>query len=570
MPDSSAIVRTRFAPSPSGHLHVGGARTALFCWAYARARGGRFMLRIEDTDQKRSSDAASVGFLEDLMWLGIDWDEGPVYEAPDGRRAGGGEHGPYFQSQRLDIYDREIDRLIREGRAYRAFETPQELDAARARAAAEKRPYRYDRASLRLDRATIERYLNEGRPHVVRFRVPDEGSVVVRDQVRGDVVTDLRELDDFVIRKQDGFPMYNFAVVVDDELMGVTHVIRAQEHLSNTPRHMLLQQALGYRTPVYAHISIITNPDGSKMSKRDKDKALRAAVKQRQLSAPPAGAVAPSRWAWWLESGDHQLDLEEAERLAAALAIDLPEINVDDFRRRGYLPEVMINYLALLGWNPGENIEKFDVAFLIEKFDFDRVIKSPAKFDRAKLLAFNVDAIAALPADEFASRLRRHGERYHPWFIAALGPERFALFARANQARSKTLDDPFRDGRFFVLPDDAIQIEDSKPVRKALGGGSGGEGGDGSRGGFDHLEALQPVLRALEPWTIQSIEHAVKQYADAHADGQLGKVAQPLRVAVSGGTVSPAIFETLAILGKDATLRRIERCLSWRGSFAAT
>lgn len=563
MSESPTIVRTRFAPSPSGHLHVGGARTALFCWAYARARGGRFMLRIEDTDQKRSSDAASVGFLEDLMWLGIDWDEGPVYDGSDGRHAGGGEHGPYFQSQRLGIYDREIDRLIREGRAYRAFETPEELDAARRQAAAEKRSYRYDRAALRLDRATIERYLNEGRPHVVRFRVPDEGSVTVRDQVRGDVVTDLHELDDFVIRKADGYPMYNFAVVVDDEMMGVTHVIRAQEHLSNTPKHILLQQALGYRTPVYAHISIITNPDGSKMSKRDKDKALRAAVKQRQLSAPPAGAVAPSRWAWWLESSDHQLDLEEAERLAAALAIDLPEINVDDFRRRGYLPEVMVNYLALLGWNPGENIEKFDAAFLIEKFDFDRVIKSPARFDRAKLLAFNVDAIAALTPAEFHARLLAHGERYHAGFVRALGTDRFALFARANQARSKTLDDPFRDGRFFVLPDDAIEIEDNKAVRKAMSGGA-----SGGRDGFGHLEAVLPTLRRLDSWTIESIEHAVKQYADSHADGQLGKVAQPLRIAVSGGTVSPAIFDTLAILGRDATIRRIERCLSNRAALA--
>src|SRR5262245_29226070 len=254
------LIRTRFAPSPSGHLHVGGARTALFCWVYAKRHGGKFLLRIEDTDQKRSSDAASMAFLEDLKWLGIEWDEGPEFQG-----SGGGKAGPYFQSQRLEIYNEHIERLISQGRAYRAFETSEELDASRAKAKAANQTYRYDRAALKLSRSQIEELLRQCRPHVVRFKIPDDCSqVVFRDEVRGEVVTERAQLDDFVIRKADGYPMYNFAVAVDDELMGVTHVIRAQEHLSNTPRQVLLQDALGFRRPAYAHLSLITNPDNSK------------------------------------------------------------------------------------------------------------------------------------------------------------------------------------------------------------------------------------------------------------------------------------------------------------------
>ncbi len=563
---SASVVVTRFAPSPSGHLHVGGARTALFNWAYAKGRGGpgsRFVLRIEDTDTKRSSDTASMAFLEDLAWLGIDWDEGPEFEqihrsaspqVHSRHTLGGGENGPYFQSQRLDIYNRYIEQLIAEGKAYRAYETPEELEAAREQARAEGRNYRYQRPPHAAD--------SPDQPHVVRFAVPEGREIVVRDQVLGEVRTPAApepgSLDDFVIRKRDGYPTYHFAVVVDDELMGVTHVIRAQEHLSNTPRHMLLQEALGFRTPVYAHISVVTNPNGSKMSKRDKDKALRAAVREHALTAPPhvAGgdglALREEEWAWWIEADDRQLNPEAEQVLAEALGVQLPEINVDDFRRAGYLPEVMVNYLALLGWNPGGDVEKFDRAFLIEKFDFDRIIKSPAKFDREKLLAFNLDAIQALSPEEFVARLREHAERYHPEFLERLG-ERFDAFGRANQPRSKTLDDSFRTDRFFIVGDEQIVIEDSKPVRKALGGGP--------PSGADHLEAILPVLRELKEWTVDSLETAISNYAAQHAEGKLGKVAQPLRIAVTGGVVSPAIFDTLAILGKQSTLARIGQCL---------
>ena len=556
------VIRTRFAPSPSGHLHVGGARTALFCWAYAKKRGGKLILRIEDTDVNRSSDAASTAFFEDLKWLGIEWDEGPEYE-----NCGGGEAGPYFQSQRLESYRRYAERLIAEGKAYRAFETAEELDAARQRARADGRAYRYDRAALNVDEATILRWMAEGRPYVVRLRTPDEGEIAIDDLVRGRVVVQAAELDDFVIMKADGYPTYHFAVVVDDELMGATHVIRAEEHLKNSHKHVLLQEALGFRRPVYAHLSVITNPDGSKMSKRDKDKTLRRTVQERAIEAPPRLPHEPEpvmtrhQWDWWLAEKDHQLELEAAERLAEALGVHLPEINVDDFRRAGYLPEVMVNYLSLLGWNPGGDIEKFDAAFLIERFDFDRVQKSPAKFDRDKLLAFNLDAIQAMPADVFARRFREHCNQHHRWFIDKLTREQFELLARANQARSKTLDDPIASCRFFVLADDEIEFERSKAVRKALGGGP--------PSGYDHLEAIRDVLAGLEQWTVESLEKAVQAYADSRAEGKLGRVAQPLRIAVSGGTISPAIYETLVILGKESTLRRIDRCLTQRALLAS-
>lgn len=545
------LLRTRFAPSPSGHLHVGGARTALFAFAYARARGGRFVLRIEDTDRKRSSDAASMAFLEDLKWLGIEWDEGPEHEG-----LGGGEFGPYFQSERREIYDGWIEKLLSDGRAYRAFETPEELEEKRQAARAAGKDYRYDRAALSAHPDTVSRWIAEGRPHVVRLKVPDE-EVVVHDAVLGDVRTGPEMLDDFVIRKADGFPTYHFAVVVDDELMGVTHVIRAQEHLNNTPKHLLIQRALGFRTPVYAHLALILNSDGTKMSKRDRDKALRRAVEDR--GGDSFAAVTPTELREWLDDADRQLPIETAEALAKELAIELPEINVDDFRKAGYLPDVLVNYLALLGWSPGNDLEKFGRDYLLENFDLERVTKSAARFDREKLRAFNLDALQGMSDREFAGHYRAHCERYHPEFVEGLTAEQLDLLARANHTRAKTLEDTIESSRFVLMRDDEIAIEDTKAVRKALA--------KGETPGFDHLEAMRPILAGLDEWTMESVEGAVRAYADEKAEGKLGKVGQPLRVAVCGGPVSPPIFESLVILGRDSVLNRIDRCLSQRSRF---
>jgi glutamyl/glutaminyl-tRNA synthetase len=548
-------VRTRFAPSPSGHLHVGSARTALFNWAYARGNGGDFILRIEDTDQARSSDAASMAFLADLKWLGIEWDEGPEFEG-----CGGGDVGPYYQSERRAIYDGYLERLIAEGRAYHAFETPEELTEARTRARAEKRDYRYDRAALDLSPDTVAGYIAEGRRSVVRFKLSDVPSIDVPDEVLGTQTVEMTRLDDFVIRKADGFPTYHFAVVVDDELMGISHVIRGQEHLGNTPKHVLLQQALGFRTPTYAHIPLIFNPSGSKMSKRDKDKALRTFVTENGMKS--AASVDAETWAWWRKKKTHQLDLDVAARLAEELGVDLPEIDVDDFRRAGYMPPVLVNYLSLLGWSPGRDIEKFDADFLVEHFGLDRVVKSPAKFGRDKLLAFSLDALQEMPEDDFVAAFTEHCRERHPVFLEKLGEEAFTMLARANHARSKTLDTTIASSMFFVADDDAIVYEKTKAVRKALV--------NGETPGFVHMEAVLPLLEAIEDWSVPALEQVVGAYAEENAGGKLGKVAQPLRIAVSGGTVSPAIFETLVILGRDSVLNRVRRCLAARDEIAAT
>ena len=507
------------------------------------------MLRIEDTDTKRSSDAASMAFLEDLAWLGIDWDEGPEYGT-----SGGGAQGPYLQSQRLEIYNRYLDRLLAEDKAYRAFETPQELDTARLRAREAKVAYRYDRAALKLDQATVERFLAEGRPHVVRLKVPDVNEIVIRDQLLGEVTVSGEEIDDFVLRKADGYPTFHLAVVVDDQLMGITHVIRGNDHLKNTARHMLIQDALGFDRPTYVHMSLTMNVDGSKVSKRDKDKALRHFVEKHGIMG--SFVVEDDTWRWWLAEKDHQLGMRDAELLAEELGVHLPEIDIDDFRKAGYLPQVMVNFLVLLGWSPGGDVEQFDRVFLTENFGIDGMIKSSSKFDRDKLLAFNLDALKAMPSEEFQVCLREHAERYHCEYLQALDDERFRLFAECNQARSKTLEDPFRSCRFLLTDDDKIVYEPTKAVRKALM--------RGEPCGFDHLGAVREVLAGVSDWRVAPLERTIGTYAEQSAGGNLGKVAQPLRVAVTGGTVSPGIFETLSLLGRDAVLARIDRCLSMR------
>ncbi len=546
--DAAGPVRTRFAPSPTGHLHVGGARTALFCWAFARHHGGTFILRIEDTDQKRSSESSTRGLLESMRWLGLDWDEGPELEG-----CGGGDHGPYFQSERRAHYDRFFQQLLDAGHAYRAFETPEELAAKRAEAQRRKQPYRYDRAALELPESTVKQYLDEGRPHVLRLKVPDE-EIRFHDVVRGDIALPAHELEDFVIRKADGFPTYHFAVVVDDELMEISHVLRGQEHLYNTPKHVALQRLLGFRTPVYAHLSLIFNPDGSKMSKRDKDKALRTFVVDHGIAE--ATAVDGETFSRWSGSKDHQLEHEQAEELARELGVRLPEVNVDDFRRSGYLPETLVNYLSLLGWSPGGDLEQFDPDVLVERFTLERLVKSPARFDRNKLLNFNLVRLQGLPVETFAERLRDYCRDLAPEFLEHLSDEGFRLMAEANHERSKTLADPLETSRFLIEPDDAIVYQSGKPVRKAME--------KGEPCGWDHLERIRGVLEDQDDWSVAGLEAAVRADAEAHAGGKLGAIAQPLRIAVSGGTVSPPIFDVLALLGRDSVLARVDRFLQCR------
>ena len=544
-------VKTRFAPSPTGHLHVGGARTAIYCWAFARANEGKFLLRIEDTDQKRSSEQAISGFFRDLNWLQVDWDEGPEFEG-----SGGGDEGPYYQSKRLAIYKEHLQILFDAGMAYYAFETPEELGEERKKARAEKRAYRYNRASLELTPDTVQQFLDEGKSHVVRFKVPEGDSLTVTDCVVGEVVVERSEVDDFVIFKGDGFPTYHFAVVVDDEMMKVTHVLRGQEHLNNTCKHNLLQDALGFDRPVYAHISLIFNPDGSKMSKRDKDKALRKYVAEHAIEAPPNGCISTDAWSLWQKSKDNQLDTEDATSIANELGVELPEINIDDFKIAGYLPEVLFNYLCLLGWSPGNDIEQFDAEFLVDHFSLDRIVKSPAKFDRAKLLAFNLDALQKLTSDEFEHRLLDWCKEYAPEFVE-LG-DKFKLFASANHERSKTFRDAIVTSQFLIVDDNAITWPETKPVRKALL--------KGDVPGVSRMPAILEALESLEEWNVDSIDACLHSLAETLSGGSLGKVAQPVRIAVAGGPVSPPIGDTLVLLGKESSIIRMRRCYEYFAS----
>ncbi|MCA9300021.1 MAG: glutamate--tRNA ligase [Phycisphaerales bacterium] len=543
------MVITRFAPSPTGHLHIGGARTALFCWAYARRHGGRFLLRIEDTDQARSSDDATRGILEDLAWLGIDWDEGPTFEA-SGRTIGGDPRGvgSFYQSERRDLYESIFAELLDRDLVYPAFESAEELDAKRAAAVEAKRTYRYDRAALEIPKADrLARMKDE--PHVLRFHVPDE-RVVVRDVVLGEIAFDAEHIDDLVVRKRDGFPTYHFAVIVDDEHMGVTHIMRGQEHLNNTPRHVAMQQALGYRIPTFAHLPLIFNQDGSKMSKRDKDKAARAACKG--LDHSPVGVIDDERFHAWLKDKKSQLETSHLTALANEIDVDLPEIDVEDFRRSGYLPSVLKNYVALLGWNPGDDIEKFDMDFLCERFDFDRVGKSNSKFDRTKLASFNADAFQAMDEATFAGAWRTWLERERPDVASRFEGARFDVLASMARPRASTFRDALAPVRFALIDLDEIEF-DAKAARKALF--------KGEPGGIDLLREIAPTLGSVTPFEADAIEAHVKAWCEARDLG-MGRVAQPLRIAMTGTAVSPPLGQTLEVLGAAEVARRIEHCLA--------
>jgi glutamyl-tRNA synthetase len=545
--------------------------------------GGRFLIRLEDTDQARSSESSARGILEDLAWLGIAWDEGPELgtrhqasgtsgggegtrhqaqgtsgEGKEEARVIGGDPrgvGPWEQSKRLAVYNEWIDRLIERDLAYPAFDTPEELDVERKAAAAEKRTFLYRRGAA-YDRAAMLERMRSGEPCVIRFR-PDDAEVIVPDIVLGDVRSAPGEVEDFIIRKRDGFPTYHFAVVVDDAAMGVTHILRGQEHLSNTPKHVQLQRAMGVPTPVYAHMPLIFNDAGAKMSKRERDKVAREAVKARSITAPPEGTVDPAVFAAWLGDTKQQLDSDALSRLALALGIELPEVSVEDFRGAGYLPEVITNYIALLGWTPskhddGTDREKFDMGFLAKDFALERIGKTNAKFDRVKLRSFNGDAIGAMSDAEFAARWRVWCDRYQPATVDALGA-RWEAAARAARPRCRTLADGATVLAFLVTPDDAVEIDPAAAQKHLLKGEAGARG-------IDVLALMHPVLAAVDPWDASTIDAAVSGWAEAQGV-KMGVVAQALRVAITGTGVSPGIGETLGLVGRKGTLARVARCV---------
>ncbi|HOB89161.1 MAG: glutamate--tRNA ligase [Bacillota bacterium] len=478
-------VRVRFAPSPTGYLHIGGARTMLFNWLFARHHGGSLILRIEDTDVERSTDASTDAIIESIKWLGLDWDEGPIV---------GGEYGPYFQSERLDIYREYAERLLKSGHAYRCYCTPEELSEAREAAMKAGKPPGYTGRCRQLSLEMIRAYEAQGRKPALRFKVP-EGETVVNDIVRGDVVFQNEHIDDFVILKSDGYPTYNFAVVIDDALMKITDVIRADEHLPNTPKQIMMYKALGFELPRFAHVSMILGKDKTKLSKRH-------------------GAT-----------------------------------SVTQYRDDGYLPEALINYLVLLGWAYDAEQQIFSREELIQKFTLDKVSKNPAIFDPDKLLWMNGHYIREqdneVLVDLAIDHLRKAGLVSEEPSNEELSKVRAVV--SILKERIRTMGDIVSQGDFFFTDEFAV---DDEAISKFL-----------TRDYVpETFEALKARLEAASPFNRQAVEEVIRGYAK-EVGRKAGEVIHPLRVALTGRSVSPGIFEVMEILGKDACCRRIDSAL---------
>lgn len=531
------MVVTRFAPSPTGYLHIGGARTALFNWLFVKRTGGKFILRIEDTDIKRNTPAATMQVINDLRWLGINWDEGPEV---------GGPNRPYLQSQRRDIYDKYIKQLVDEKKAYCCFETPEELQAMRDRAAAEKKGFVYRRPRDFPDESDIEKAKAQGRQVVVRFAMPQTESVVT-DIVRGEVKFGPGEIGDFIIRKSDGFPTYHFACVVDDELMGVTHIIRGQEHLMNTPGHQALQDALGFRRPIYAHMSVTVSQTGGKLSKRERPKALRKIIKEKQAldlkKLAEVGNITSEEMSNFA-AGKTTLDMPSVDAMAEYLGVHLPEINIVDFFNSGYLPETMVNFLALLGWSPGGGREIMTLDELIAGFDLSRLTKANSLFDRQKLLAFNTEHIRMLSSEKLLRHFKDYLKAVESPAISA-DDELLVKIIKACEG-ARTLADIERKSRFIFVANDEIGYDD-KAVEKVLL----------KQDGLAVLQIVRNKLADMEQFTKEAIENMLRCLAEEKQVG-LGRIAQPLRVAICGTTISLPIFDSVNMLGKENTLARID------------
>lgn len=481
-------VRVRFAPSPTGYLHIGGARTALFNWLFARHNGGKMVLRIEDTDLERLKEDSVSQIISSMKWLGITWDEGPEV---------GGEYGPYFQSQRLDGYRKACERLLVEGKAYYCYCTPEELEANREEARKAGIPPRYSGRCKNLTPEEIERFKAEGRKPVVRFKVPTEGTTVVNDIIRGEVTFDNSILDDFVIMKSNGIPTYNFAAVVDDHAMGMTHIIRAEEHLSNTPKQVLIYNALGYDIPEFAHVPMILAPDRSKLSKRH-------------------GAT-----------------------------------SVEEFREQGYLPQAIVNYLILLGWSPEGDNEIITLEQAIKEFTLEKVNKSAAIYDTTKLTWLNGIYMRDLPLDEVVKHAL-------PFYIKeGLIPEdyndqdikRVKEVAARVREREKTLVDLARASSYFFRFD---YVYEEKGVNKYFK----------KDGTADILKRGIEALRAVDDFTIENTERAYRKLIE-ESGIKSGDLFHPTRLAISGRTTGPGLFDIMALLGKEETIKRMEKAVEY-------
>ena len=457
---------TRFAPSPTGYLHVGGARTALFSWLYARKHGGQFVLRIEDTDLERSTAESVNAILEGMTWLGLEYDQ-----------------GPFYQTDRFDRYNEVIQQLMDQGLAYRCNCSKERLDELRDEAMKRKAKPRYDGRCRHGD-------VDPNEPHVIRFANPEDGVVVVDDLVRGKVAFQNAELDDLIIKRTDGSPTYNLTVVVDDMDMNINVVIRGDDHLNNTPRQINILRALGQESPKYAHVPMILGDDGARLSKRH-------------------GAV-----------------------------------SVIQYRDEGFLPEALLNYLVRLGWSHGDQ-EVFSLDEMIELFDIDAVNKAASTFNTEKLLWLNQHYIKSSDPARIAHLLSPHMGKLG--IDPSEGPDLVDV-VRAQQERAKTLVEMAEISAFiykeFEEYDEKAAKKNLRPVAR------------------EPLEKCLEALKGLEEWTRENLHKLVEDVSES-LELKMGKVAQPLRVAVVGRAASPGIDDTLYLVGKDATLRRIQRALEY-------
>lgn len=483
-------VRVRFAPSPTGKLHIGGARTAIYNWAFARANGGTFILRIDDTDPTRSTDENTQVILRAMRWLGLDWDEGPEV---------GGDFGPYAQTERLDLYRQAAERLLAEGRAYPCFCTAEQLAADREAAAARKDSFQgYQRRCRDIDPEEARQRMEAGEPYTLRIKVPaDRGDVIINDAVHGQVTFDAKELDDFVIFRSDGTPTYNFATVVDDAAMGITHVIRGDDHLSNTPRQVMVYEALGAPVPTFAHISMILGADGKKLSKRH-------------------GAT-----------------------------------SVEEYRDAGYLSDAFVNYLALLGWSLDGETTVIPRDVLASRFSLDRISKNPATFDPKKLDWMNAEYINRMSDAQFADEIMLPELHEAGLIEDGFEADEAWVDALAEIVRPRTKMPA--DAAVVAAPvfATAETLEyDEKSVSKGLAKEGMGTILDAAR------RALEGV--SADSWTPEAIDAALEPLPET-LDAKKRIVFQAVRVAVCGNMVSPPLGETMALIGKADCLARIDR-----------
>ena len=516
------MVRTRFAPSPTGYLHIGGVRTALFNWLFARKHGGKFLLRIDDTDAERNVESALAPILHGFRWLGLDWDEGPEV---------GGPYAPYYQSQRLDSYQAAVKRLLASGHAYRDYATTEEVQREREAAEAEKRAFVYSRRWMAESDAKAAAFEAEGRKAVVRLKMPREGTLTIADQIRGDVQFDWAREQDHVIQRNDGTCLYHLASVVDDYDFEITHVIRAEEHLSNTPRQIFIALSLGYPLPVYAHLPFVAEPGSkNKLSKRKLDKYL----KNKDFAS----------------INDHGQAIAKAIGLSTTADTFNPVI-VDFYEQVGYLPDAIINYLVLLGWSLDDKTEFFTRDEMIAHFSLERVNKAPASFDPKKLMAFQDHSMQQLPIKQKVAKvlpfLQKVGYVPSPP-PCDTGPRLTEILTAAGD-RIKVAGD-ILDYAFLFVADESLAYDESafeKRIRRPP-----------EAAGL--LAKFRDVLARTEPFDAPTLDKALHDFAAAEGI-QMGQIIHALRVAVTGQAVGFGLFETLVILGRDRCLTRMARAL---------